>query len=968
MALVGKPGTEDIYEIPDTEVEKARGKGYKQYFDVTKDDKSTFTVAEDELEKAKAKGYRLFGQPKEEPGVLGKAADWVGQAKETAVEGIKESLPSLYKLGKEVTTKPADALSAALTGTAKTFGIGAVGGALRGGYEAGKALLTGEEPEPAFKRGYEAEVSGLEERAKKAKELAPISYGAGPYAATAIAAGATGGASLPIMAGLETATGAAQQLAEKGKIDTAELAGQALSSGVLMGAPAAVGKTGQLVERVSPFKVTQAGREAAVGRLEEAAVKKAEEVGGIGDVAKEYIGEEGAAKIREAKRAGYDVGQAKSQYKVLKSQLDNEFNSKVYDIDQKNAKLEADYTAERNKRATEYNDLLSKIEEERQRVGKVNEDVLADYNAKLDAHNQETARLDQQHQDAKQRYAIEKADYTRQIQERAKQLDEQYLGKVEKYETEELPKWQETRQQELAANEKAKQDYRMQVTEWQENTKKAVNDLKAESRRNYSEIVKKAKQTFKSLKGESVTAMGDELRTMLDNMDKVQQDAYSARTNMALADANVIEHVDDSATAKAISNVEQTLNSEYMLGDDTREALKSIKMKVNPEFQNEPVTRGTDFEALLELRQYLDNTNNDLRLQARAIQRQGGSVPVELTNKRKVIHEARKQIQNSLYGTESPFSPELRSLGEAADNIYSEFRRAKGTLQQKGILAKEKTVPGMESKLEPRTNLIEDYFDELDAGRKNETKQLLQDLGVNVDRLNLLEEQVKRGVVPEHVAVEQLQLPQRPVFTYQPQFTPKPTRPSRPMASQYMVEAQPPIAPIKPAFPVKPTKPTLQPLPQRPVFEAPAKPIYEATPRKRIVGPEEMELKGTIAEKEALAQKYKALGGKTAFDEQGLPTTKAGAISRALEYGAEKAGIGLTPMQLLEKAAEVRGSRSLVEKVQAAFPDNPALNTAVKSIVNTGTKITPALIRAVARKSNVDEEKLAKAIVESQTP
>lgn len=983
-AIWSKNGV-DFKETPDTPEfsETAKTKGYKRYYDITKDDKDVKTIPEDMLETAKAKGYRLFGQPPieqkpvetstktaptakekpaEEPGLTEQAADWVGRTAKAGVKSLAGIPAGVYELGKEVLTQPQKAIPAALTGTAKTLGVGAVGGALRGGYEAGKALLTGEEVEPAFKRGYEAEVSGLEERAKQAKEVSPAAYAAGPYAATAAI---TGGAGLPATLAAETATGAAQQYAETGKIDTAELAGQTLAG---LGLTKGVQKAGQLVERVSPVKVTQTGREAAAGRLEEAAVRKAEEVGGIGDVAKEYIGEEGVAKIREAKRAGYDVGQAKSQYKVLKSQLDNEFNSKVYDIDQKNAKLEADYTAERNKRATEYNDLLSKIEEERQRVGKVNEDVLADYNAKLDAHNQETARLDQQHQDAKQKYAIEKANYTRQTQERAKQLDEQYLGKVEKYETEELPKWQETRQQELAANEKAKQDYRMQVTEWQENTKKAVNDLKAESRRNYSEIVKKAKQTFKSLKGESVTAMGDELRTMLDNMDKVQQDAYSARTNMALADANVIEHVDDSATAKAISNVEQTLNSEYMLGGDTREALKSIKMKVNPEFQNEPVTRGTDFEALLELRQYLDNTNNDLRLQARAIQRQGGSVPVELTNKRKVIHEARKQIQNSLYGTESPFSPELRSLGEAADNIYSEFRRAKGTLQQKGILAKEKAVPGMESKLEPRTNLIEDYFDELDAGRKNETKQLLQDLGVNVDRLNLLEEQVKRGVVPEHVAVEQLQLPQRPVFTYQPQFTPKPTRPSRPMASQYMVEAQPPIAPIKPAFPVKPTKPTLQPLPQRPVFEAPAKPIYEATPRKRIVGPEEMELKGTIAEKEALAQKYKALGGKTAFDEQGLPTTKAGAISRALEYGAEKAGIGLTPMQLLEKAAEVRGSRSLVEKVQAAFPDNPALNTAVKSIVNTGTKITPALIRAVARKSNVDEEKLAKAIVESQTP
>lgn len=983
-AIWSKDG-ESFFETDDTPEyqEQAKSKNYTRYYDITKDDTNVYRVTADRLEEAKGKGYKIFGQPAieqkpvtpaqiqkpvEEPSLLDQAGQWLGRTAEAGVEAVKGAPAGLYQLGKEVVTQPAEAIPAALTGAGKTFGLAPIGGALRGGYEAGKALFTGEEVEPAFKRGYEAEISGLEERAKRAKEVSPAAYATGPYAATAIAAGATGGASLPVMAILETATGAAQQLAEKGEIDTAELTGQTIGGGALMGAPAAVSKVTRAVEGVSPFPLTKTGREAKAGKLEQAAITKAEEVGGIGDVAKEYIGEEGTTKIREAKRAGYDVGQAKSKYKVLKSQLDNEFNTKVYEIDQRNAKLEADYTTEKAKRAAEYNDLIGKVDQERQRIGKVNEDLLADYNTKLEAHNQETARLEQQYQDAKQKYTIEKTEYTRQTQEKAKQLDQEYLGKKEAYETEDLPKWQETRQQELAANEKAKQDYRLQVAEWQANTKKAVNDLKAESRKNYIEIVKKAKQAFKSLKGESVTAMGDELRGMLDNMDKVQEDAYTARKNMALADENIVERVEDSATSKAISDIEQTLSSNYILDDAVREELKTIKAKVNPEFQTQPINRGKDFEALLELRQYLDNTNNDLRLEARSIQRQGGSVPVKLTNKRKAIYEARQKIQSSLYGSNSVFSPELRSLGEAADNIYSEFRRAKGTLQQRGVLAKEKAVPGMESKLEPKTNLIEDYFDELDASRKNETKQLLQELGINIDRLNLLEEQVKRGIVPEHIAVDQLKLPERPVFTYQPQFTPKPIRPSKPMGSQYIIDAQQPTTPLKPVFPTAPIKPVRQPLPQRPVFEAPAKPIYEATPRKRIMGPEEMELKGSVAEKEALAQEYKALGGKSTFDEQGLPTTETGVISRGLEYVGEKAGIGLTPMQLLEKAAEVRGSRSLIEKVQAAFPDNPSLNIFIKSVVNTGTKITPALVRAAARKSNVDEEKLAKTIVESQTP
>jgi len=265
MALVGKPGTEDIYEIPDTEVEKARGKGYRQYFDVTKDDKNTFTVAEDELEKAKAKGYRLFGQPQAPAAKTTEEPSWLSRAAESAVETVKGAPAGLYQLGKEVVTQPAEAIPAALTGAAKTLGVGAVGGALRGGYEAGKALLTGEEVQPAFKRGYEAEVSGLEERAKRAKEVSPAAYAAGPYAATAAI---TGGASLPATLAAETATGAAQQLAETGKINTAELAGQAVAGGALMGAPSAA-KTGLKGAQEAISAVPSALKKAAVESVPE---------------------------------------------------------------------------------------------------------------------------------------------------------------------------------------------------------------------------------------------------------------------------------------------------------------------------------------------------------------------------------------------------------------------------------------------------------------------------------------------------------------------------------------------------------------------------------------------------------------------------------------------------------------------------------------------------------------------------
>lgn len=291
MALVGKPGTEDIYEIPDTEVEKARGKGYKQYFDVTKDDKTTFTVGEDELEKAKAKGYRLFGQAQPAPAKPAEEPSWISRAAESAVETAKAIPSGLYQLGKEVITQPAEAIPAALTGAAKTAGLGAVTGALRGGYEAGKAALTGEEIQPAFKRGYEAEVSGLEERAKRAKEVSPAAYAAGPYAATAAL---TGGAGLPATIAAETATGAAQQLAEKGKIDTAELAGQAVAGTAAMGVPTATRAGLKAAERVA---------EAVPSAMKKAAIESAPEV--LRPAAERMA--ESPAALEEARMAEYEL-------------------------------------------------------------------------------------------------------------------------------------------------------------------------------------------------------------------------------------------------------------------------------------------------------------------------------------------------------------------------------------------------------------------------------------------------------------------------------------------------------------------------------------------------------------------------------------------------------------------------------------------------------------------------------------
>lgn len=275
-AIWSKDG-ESFFETDDTPEyqEQAKSKNYTRYYDITKDDTNVYRVTADRLEEAKGKGYKIFGQPAieqkpaEEP-------SWISRAAESAVEGIKESVPSLYRLGKEVVTQPAEALQAATTGAAKTFGLGAAAGALRGGYEAGKALLTGEEVEPAYKRGYEAEVSGLEERAKRAKEVSPTAYSVGPYAATAAAAAATGGASLPVMVALETATGAAQQYAEKGEIDTAELAGQTVAGGALMGVPTAAKAGLKGITEAIPTRMKQAAVKSVPETLRPAAERMAE--------------------------------------------------------------------------------------------------------------------------------------------------------------------------------------------------------------------------------------------------------------------------------------------------------------------------------------------------------------------------------------------------------------------------------------------------------------------------------------------------------------------------------------------------------------------------------------------------------------------------------------------------------------------------------------------------------------------
>ena len=911
-------------------------------------------VSQEELDELGAKPVQnqtptAAPKPKKEP-------NWLERTAESAVETAKALPSGLYQLGKEVVTQPGEAAMAAVRGTGVTFGLQKPAGVLAGAVEAGKALVSGEGVGPAYERGRQAEEERALKAAEESKRISPAAYGAGPYLATGLATGGTGFLST---IAAETATGAAQQLAEKGQVDTAELVGQTVGG-------AAVGKLAEAAPTVAKKFMPDTAAEKAA-KLERKAVAKAEETAALGDVAEKYTGPGSAEKIRAAKRAPFEAESAKTKYKQVKAELDNEFNSKVYEIDQRNAKLESDYSNLRAQRAAEYNDLIKQFDAERQRVGGANEQTMADYNARLEAHNMETQRLQQQYNDARQKFEIEKADLSNKAQQKAKQVDEEYLGKREAYEAE-LPQWQEKVQQQKADNARIAEENKLKTAEWRANVQKTVSDYKNVARDLRNKAVQKAKEMRRSLRGEAVTAMGDELRGMLDNMEEVQNQAYEARRQVAAADANMIDSVDEAATTKAIDEVETVLNANYLLDEAMREDLKAIKMKVNPELNETPVNRGTDFEALLETRQYLDNVNNDLRLQARAIQRQGGSVPVELTNKRKAVREARQRIQSALYGEESVFSPELKSLGEAADNIYADFRNAKGAMQQRGVLAKEKAVPGMESGLEPRTALIENYFDELDAGRKAETKQLLQDFGINVQRLDLLEEQVKRGVIPEEIAVDQLKLPDRPVFVPPSPLASKPMAPRRPLPSEYAVEGPAPVKPVKPVLPTKPTRPGLQPLPSKPVFEAPPKPALEAVPGKRILTPEEMQSKGYIAEQEGLAQEFKALGGKTAYTPAGVPTTKTGMLEKGAEWALGKVGVGQTPMQMLERAAQVRMTPTMLERVRQTFPESPGLTAALTALRNQGKVLTPRLVRAVAQSQGISEEKLAEVLAQSPAP
>lgn len=982
-AIWSKDGIE-FKETPDTPefAESAKSKGYKRYYDITKDDKDVKTVSEDMLDTAKSKGYRIFGQPAieqkpsapapaetapapaEEPGLLSQAGSWVGRAAKAGYESVKGIPEGVYQLGKEVVTQPGEAAGAALTSVGKTTGLYKLAAPVVGGIpEAAKAAISGEEGiGSAFTRGTEEAERAYLGEAERLKQTSPAVYGAAPYAATATAAALSGGAALPVMTGLEVATGAAQQLAETGKVDTAELAGQtAAGLGLVKGA--------QTAQRMLPAGLSKTAKEAKAKGLEEAAIKQAEEVGGIGDIAEKYTGEGAKERIKAAKRSGYEVGQAKSDYNLKKLELDNEYNAKAYEVDQRNAKLESDYANERARRAAEYNDLVQKIENERNAVGAVNEDKLAEYNSKLEAWTQESNRLEQSYRDAQQQYAIEKASYDKAKSERAKALDEQYLGAREKYYTEELPQYQEQRQKDLQAQEQAKQDYRMQVAEWQAQTKKAVNDLKAESSQLLKQSIEKAKEARRSVRGEAVTAMGDELRNMLDNMDQVQKEAYSARKALADADANVLESVNDSATSKAIFDVEQTLNSNYMMDEAIREDLKAIKMRVDPELQTSEVTRGTDFETLHELRIYLDNMNNALKQESRRIRDAGGSEFKDIARKRAAINAARQKIQQRLYGSDSVFPAELKEAGEAADGIYSEFRRAKGLMQQKNLLAKEKAVPGMPQSIEPRTNLIEDYFDEVDAGRKAEMRALLSDFGVDTAKLDDLENKVRLGVVPEPIAVQRLELPERPGIFTPPQATAqRPVPPTRPMASQYDIGEAKPIAPMKPAIPPKPARPALQAEPRIPKFVAPTKPIKEIRPSTRIRPPEEMQARRQLAEQQALSQEYKALGGKSTFDERGVPTTRAGLLERTVEKVGEAVGVGTTAMQKLERAAEIRATPVLFENLRTAFGEssNPIVMS-LRVLTNQGVKITPTLIRTIARRNNVPEEDLAEIIMQSQS-
>ena len=117
-----------------------------------------------------------------------------------------------------------------------------------------------------------------------------------------------------------------------------------------------------------------------------------------------------------------------------------------------------------------------------------------------------------------------------------------------------------------------------------------------------------------------------------------------------------------------------------------------------------------------------------------------------------------------------------------------------------------------------------------------------------------------------------------------------------------------------------------------------------------------------------MAQEFEALGGKTAYPSTKVPMTQRGVLEKGAEWALGKVGVGQTPMQILERAAQVRMTPTMLERVRQVFPESPGLTAALTALRNQGKAITPAIIRAVARSQNVSEEKLAEALVRGQTP
>lgn len=976
-AIWSKDGVE-FKETPDTPEfsETAKTKGYKRYYDITKDDADVKTVPEDMLETAKAKGYKIFGEPsieqkpaetsatketleqkpKEEPGLIGKAADWAGRAAKSTVESVAGIPSGIYQLGKEIVTQPVESAIAAGTGLAKTTGLYQIPAATAGVIEAGKSVLGlgGVQAEledrgmgEAFKRGYEEEKAGFMEAAEGAKEIAPASYAAAPYVAVGAA---TAGAGLPAVLGAEALTGAAQQYAETGKIDTAELAGQTVAG---LGLTKGVQKAGQLVERVSPVKFTQAGREAAVGRLEQSAVEQARKKGGIGDIAEKYTGEEGAAKIQEAKRAGYGVGQTKTQLDKRIAESEAQHVVKVEEATKINEERQRQHAVELAAAQAKHNDITQKINAENQLKQGRNEQKIAEFNTELQATEADINRLMQIDEEANKQHAINVAEYDRQLNEKIKEFQRDKT----KHDAE-LPEWHQQDQINKANNARIAQENSMAMTEYRADVKQAVSKSVAQSAENLKNLKTK-------IKSEAITTVGDELRNMLQNMDNITQDAYKNRTSVARSDIELIPNVEDSATLKGIKAVERELNSVYGMDDVTREKLKSIQMDVNQQFQNQPVTRGTDFEALQDLRKTVDNLHADIKNSNYRQSMEGKAVTKENIQKQQALYKARQQIQQLLYGPESPFSPELKTVGEAADRTFSEFKEARNLLLQKDVLAREKAVPGLKRDFEPRSKLIESYFDELDQTRKKEIRSTLQDYGVNVEKIDMVEKMMRSGNLSETAAVNAV-LPARPTLQPRIPLQMKPVEPTLRDYTSGLVKPTKPTPTIKPSKPIKPveeiyTKP--------PKFIKPLEPELMPVPGKREISPIEQGLESKLAEQKGLAQEYKALGGVSTFTPEGIPLSKEQLKTRFGEMISEKAGVGLTPMQKLERAAEIRATPALFERIQAKFAERaPSIPMSFRVLASQGVKITPALIRSIAQRNNVSEEEIAEAIVESQTP